>query len=122
MIKKSGFTLIEIIVAIAILGIILLLVIPEMAKIVDDKKVSACNSISKTIEDVAQSYVYFNTDIVDSAILSDNQFEISISALQSEGLLDTDLVNPITDENITGSIIITKNDNQYIYLIPLNCI
>lgn len=122
MIKKSGFTLIEIIVAIAILGIILLLVIPEMAKIVDDKKVSACNSISKTIEDAAQSYVYFNTDIVDSAILSDNQFEISISALQSEGLLDTDLVNPITDENITGSIIITKNDNQYIYLIPLNCI
>ena len=107
MIKKSGFTLIEIIVAIAILGIILLLVIPEMAK---------------TIEDAAQSYVYFNTDIVDSAILSDNQFEISISALQSEGLLDTDLVNPITDENITGSIIITKNDNQYIYLIPLNCI
>lgn len=122
MIKKSGFTLIEIIVAIAILGIILLLVIPEMAKIVDDKKVSACNSISKTIEDAAQSYVYFNTDIVDSAILSDNQFEISISALQSEELLDTDLVNPITDENITGSIIITKNDNQYIYLIPLNCI
>lgn len=122
MIKKSGFTLIEIIVAIAILGIILLLVIPEMAKIVDDKKVSACNSISKTIEDAAQSYVYFNTEIVDSAILSDNQFEISISALQSEGLLDTDLVNPITDENITGSIIITKNDNQYIYLIPLNCI
>lgn len=122
MINKSGFTLIEIIVAIAILGIILLLVIPEMAKIVDDKKVSACNSISKTIEDAAQSYVYFNTDIVDSAILSDNQFEISISALQSEGLLDTDLVNPITDENITGSIIITKNDNQYIYLIPLNCI
>ena len=122
MIKKSGFTLIEIIVAIAILGIILLLVIPEMAKIVDDKKVSACNSISKTIEDAAQSYVYFNTDIVDSAILSDNQFEISISALQSEGLLDTDLVNPITDENITGSIIITKNDNQYIYSIPLNCI
>lgn len=122
MIKKSGFTLIEIIVAIAILGIILLLVIPEMAKIVDDKKVSACNSISKTIEDAAQSYVYFNTDIVDSTILSDNQFEISISALQSEGLLDTDLVNPITDENITGSIIITKNDNQYIYLIPLNCI
>lgn len=122
MIKKSGFTLIEIIVAIAILGIILLLVIPEMSKIVDDKKVSACNSISKTIEDAAQSYVYFNTDIVDSAILSDNQFEISISALQSEGLLDTDLVNPITDENITGSIIITKNDNQYIYLIPLNCI
>ena len=122
MVKKSGFTLIEIIVAIAILGIILLLVIPEMAKIVDDKKVSACNSISKTIEDAAQSYVYFNTEIVDSAILSDNQFEISISALQSEGLLDTDLVNPITDENITGSIIITKNDNQYIYLIPLNCI
>ena len=122
MIKKSGFTLIEIIVAIAILGIILLLVIPEMAKIVDDKKVSACNSISKTIEDAAQSYVYFNTEIVDSAILSDNQFEISISALQSEGLLDTDLVNPITDENITGSIIITKNDNQYIYSIPLNCI
>lgn len=122
MIKKSGFTLIEIIVAIAILGIILLLVIPEMSKIVDDKKVSACNSISKTIEDAAQSYVYFNTEIVDSAILSDNQFEISISALQSEGLLDTDLVNPITDENITGSIIITKNDNQYIYLIPLNCI
>ena len=122
MIKKSGFTLIEIIVAIAILGIILLLVIPEMSKIVDDKKVSACNSISKTIEDAAQSYVYFNTDIVDSAILSDNQFEISISALQSEGLLDTDLVNPITDENITGSIIITKNDNQYIYSIPLNCI
>ena len=119
---KNGFTLIEIIVAIAILGIILLLVIPEMAKIVDDKKVSACNSISKTIEDAAQSYVYFNTEIVDSAILSDNQFEISISALQSEGLLDTDLVNPITDENITGSIIITKNDNQYIYLIPLNCI
>lgn len=119
---KNGFTLIEIIVAIAILGIILLLVIPEMTKIVDDKKVSACNSISKTIEDAAQSYVYFNTDIVDSAILSDNQFEISISALQSEGLLDTDLVNPITDENITGSIIITKNDNQYIYLIPLNCI
>lgn len=122
MIKKSGFTLIEIIVAIAILGIILLLVIPEMSKIVDDKKVSACNSISKTIEDAAQSYVYFNTEIVDSAILSDNQFEISISALQSEGLLDTDLVNPITDENITGSIIITKNDNQYIYSIPLNCI
>lgn len=119
---KNGFTLIEIIAAIAILGIILLLVIPEMAKIVDDKKVSACNSISKTIEDAAQSYVYFNTDIVDSAILSDNQFEISISALQSEGLLDTDLVNPITNENITGSIIITKNDNQYIYLIPLNCI
>jgi len=117
--KKNGFTLIELIITIALIMAIALLVVPKVQNIIDDNKEKAHQSMIESIEDAAEAYVYLNTNEVNNQILENGYVEVSILTLQVNDLLSTDLKNPITDEILDNSIVvrITKDDLVYNYEI-----
>lgn len=115
--KKNGFTLIELMIAVALIVIISLFVTPKVRTLISNSKEKAYDSMVDTIEDAANSYVYKYTTTVDAAIDLNTYTDITILTLQQEGLLSTDLLNPTTKEAISTSdyVRITKTDNTYNY-------
>lgn len=117
MIMKRGFTLVELLATIFILGLLIIIAVPKVNTLISNSKKNVCDSILTSIEDAAEGYVYKNTSEVDSAITSNGYFEITLLTLQEEDLLEVDLENPYTNENIdnTNVVKITKNGNKYEY-------
>ena len=114
---KKGFTLVEIIAVVAILGIIAVLVVPKVSTTILNSKERVCDSIEKSIIDAANSYNYMHSSEVDSSITSNGYFDVTILSLKSEGLLETKLVSPNTNLEISSNNVvrITKNGNVYTY-------
>ena len=115
--KKNAFTLIEVMIVVFLLGLVAVFIVPKINSIINENKLKICNDIVKTIEDAAESYTYKNTNIVDEEIDINGKYEITIMKLQQSGLLDTNIIEPFHNSEISTSniVIITKVDNQYIY-------
>lgn len=115
--KKNAFTLIEVMIVVFLLGLVAVFIVPKINSIINENKLKICNDIVKTIEDAAETYTYKNTNIVDEEIDINGKYEITILKLQQSGLLDTNIIEPFHNSEISTSniVIITKVDNQYIY-------
>lgn len=115
--KKNAFTLIEVMIVVFLLGLVAVFIVPKINSIINENKLKIYNDIVKTIEDAAESYTYKNTNIVDEEIDINGKYEITILKLQQSGLLDTNIIEPFHNSEISTSniVIITKVDNQYIY-------
>lgn len=115
--RKNGFTLIEITVVVLLLAILTVFIVPRVTTIVNNNKEKACNSIVISAEEGATLYTYKYTSKVDTEIDNNGYFEVTLLELQKEGLLDTILENPYTNEEIpnTNVVKITKNGNVYEY-------
>lgn len=58
--KQKGFTLTEMMVVIAIVGILLIVVIPNAVGVLDAAKVQGCEAYLKTVESQVQLYLLDN--------------------------------------------------------------
>ena len=58
--NKKGFTLIEIILAIAIMAILILILVPNIFIILNKNNEKSCNSLKSNIESAAKMYVINN--------------------------------------------------------------
>lgn len=122
---KKGFTLVELLGVIVILGLIAMIAIPTINTALNNSRDKAYNEQINTIEDAARSYMSKNS------LKLPNQTEgkkccLKVSTLQNEGLLTaSDIKNPkyksgSTDEKenfekFNGSVIITFTNNKYDY-------
>lgn len=122
---KKGFTLVELLGVIVILGLIAMIAIPTINSALNSSREKAYNEQIKTIEDTARTYMSKNSLKLPDQ-LEGNKCSIRISTLQQAGLLDSDdIQNPMykegsTDEkenfeNFNGSVIITFTGNKYKY-------
>lgn len=122
---KKGFTLVELLGVIVILGLIAMIAIPTINSALNSSREKAYNEQIKTIEDTAGTYMSKNSLKLPDQ-LEGNKCSIRISTLQQAGLLDSDdIQNPMykegsTDEkenfeNFNGSVIITFTGNKYKY-------
>lgn len=105
---KKGFTLIEILSIIAVLGIIVMLVLPNLAGSIEEKKKNELNKLISIIENSAKVYHSFNSDV----------YKISVSTLIDEEYITTDMVDPNTGEKLDGcvNVVLDENDTySYIY-------
>lgn len=122
---KKGFTLVELLGVIVILGLIAMVAIPTINTALDNSREKAYNEQINTIVDTARTYMSKNSLKLPSQMEGSNCC-ISVETMQKAGLLTADdIENPkyregSTDEeenfkNFNGSVIITFTRNKYNY-------
>ena len=109
---KKGFTLIELLAVIIILGIIALITFPVVNSSIKKSKEEA---LQRTIDAIRQaSYEYsVNNDIGYPSI--DAPSSLTLEELKNAGFIEKDLVNPVTDEKMSGCIWYYYDDNSKQY-------
>src|SRR5574344_1583502 len=115
--KNKGFTLVEVLGVIVILGLIAVIVYPKMKSIINENQQNLYNEQIERYKSVAATYVSDKTDTL--TIGSD--LYITIKYLYKGGYIKSqDLVDPRTQKTITGSCIhaiwdSTHNGYNYTY-------
>ena len=100
--KKKGFTLIEILAVVTIMGLIFLLVIPKISNSLKSKKTDIDKTTKSMIVSAAKLYVNDNKD----SFYKDNEniYCLPISQLVKKQYLDTKVKNVTDDIDITNSM------------------
>ena len=107
--NKKGFTLVELLAVIVILGIIATITIFSVSDILTDSKNSLSQTQIKKVEESAKVY-YLKEG------MSNNDNCVSISELISKGYIESkEVKDPKTKEEINGYVKITYESNHYIY-------
>ena len=112
---KKGFTLIEIIAVIILLGTISLLIIPILTDSIKNSKQDLYDAQIKEIELAAEKWAYKNMDLLPN--VEGDKKTITLLQLKQQGLFPLDVKDPRTGELIpnTTAIEITFKSNNYIY-------
>lgn len=113
--KKNGFTLIEILAVITIIGVVSLIAMPVVQKNINNSKEQAYNTQIDMIEKAARDWSSENLMYLPE--LDGDSIHITLYTLMSLGYIEDSLINPLTDKYFdTETVItITKDKNKYKY-------
>ena len=109
---KRGFTLVELLCAIIVLGIIVVIIIPSIQKYFTNSSKKILEKQIESIENIARTWGSQNTGKLD------NCYILQLEELKKSGFLEnTDIINPETEEELDGCVKISFDEsiNQYIY-------
>lgn len=112
--NKKGFTLVELLAVIAILGMLIAMVTPNLMDMFDEKKDTLYENTISEIERVASIYLTDNPDIY-SDISKNGYVNISINTLCNEKYLTCPVKNQKDNSDIDGYVKVTFEDNNYVY-------
>ena len=115
--RKNGFTLVELIVSIALILLLFTLIVPGVTKLIHQSKVKQCEQIKDTIESAVDLYVTEHKNSVYKKLDLESQEKCRIG-IDSENYKKyiTEDANIDADGNeITGFIIFNRNENTYEY-------
>ena len=133
--NKKGFTLVEVLAVIVVLGLLVTIVFPVVTGTIKDSENKAYNNQLKIIIDAAKMYALdmesSNTSVIPD-IGSDEPTYISIDTLVEKGYLDEEqladndmwegnwgryaLISPLDDKRCT-QVKVTYESNQYTYQV-----
>lgn len=114
--NKKGFTLVEVSMVVLMLAAISLIAVPIVRTVIDNSKQRAYNVNINTIEAAAKSFFMKNYQEYDEDISSNGFINIQIDLLKDEGFIDSDLQNPLNEQQIQGQVRVTKTGiNNYTY-------
>lgn len=109
---KNGFTLVELLSILVILTVLSIIVIPEIKESIDNAKNNAYDNQVDTIKKATDSY--FMSSSYD--ITSEDEKVIYLDDVLKSGYIeDKDIINPISNEEMTGCVLVTLRSNQYHY-------
>lgn len=119
---KKGFTLIELICVITILGLIALIAVPTVNNIINNSKKEAYKDQIATIEKTAKNYMAKNYTELPSQTSSVPKC-ITIDKMQQAGLLTSEDIKDPSDDSktITGGVKVAWNGSKYTYEYTENC-
>lgn len=127
--KNKGFSLVELLAVIILLGILAVILVPNMYSHLQDSKDDLYDTQVNIIKEAAKNYV---ADNIENIICSSDgsSEDISLYDLQSGGYLKEDIKNPKTNKNFDSNqtvkvTCIEKTNNQtgninYIYKYEFN--
>lgn len=109
---KKGFTLIELLGVVVVLGVIILIVTPNVKKLLKNGREELYQDQLEGIEESARVW---GTKHLGQMPDEGNSIEVTLDELKKDGSATKDLINPKTDEpfddNLTKVIITNKNGN-----------
>lgn len=117
--NKKGFTLVELLAVIVLLGLIALIAAPAITGIIKQSKDSLSDSQKSSIELSAKNWA---TDNMSSLPADGDCIWVRLSTLQAEGYADLELKNPKTGEPMTACIIIKREEKSLVYQVEADCL
>ncbi len=123
---KKGFTLIELLAVIIILGLVLLIVVPNVTKILNRTQTRLNTEQKAAVENAARQWGVSNLIYADGKITYNGEEKnyVTIDELQTSGFLEDKEIQDMTDrEKLEGDtkVCITYKNNQFIYEFDGEC-
>lgn len=114
---KKGFTLIEILIVIIILGVVGLIVFPGVNSIIKNNKEKLYNKQLEEIKLASEKWAYNNIDLLPSN--EGKSVTLTLLSLKRGGYLPLDIRDPRDGELLSNglSVVITYEANHYKYTI-----
>ena len=111
--KKKGFTLIEVLATVVILGILVLLTIPIISSNIQKTKTRAYESQVKAINSAARKYMTRNTHLLPDE--NNPESIIQLVSIAVAGLIEDNIENPLTGGTMNGCVKVSYNKNNEVY-------
>lgn len=118
--RNKGFTLVELLAVIIILGIIALITFPVIDNSIKKSKEEALKRTIDAIENASYRYSVENDigypDIANKEVLK-------LEQLQDAGFLEKDIINPVTNDELKGCVWYYYDDitSQYDFQYDIEC-
>ena len=118
---KKGFTLVEVIAVVVILGLISLLAIPPVLNSITKTKGKISEAGKKLVEDASQLYVSQNS--YKYGLYDGNTYCLTIGDLSKNNFLPNTVYDPVTNNEISSdkAIEVTVSQNNYHFEMKDNC-
>ena len=114
-IRKSGFTLVELLAVIVILAIVLIIAVPGVLGIINKTRNNAYESQLKIIKEASRLYVTSDSDVTWVG-QETKMTTVTLGTLKTKGYLDQKIMDPKTKKEITcAKTVITKMGSKYDY-------
>ena len=118
---KRGFTLVELLAVLILLGVVSLIAIPSIGKILNRSREKARESTKNELIKAAKEYYADNI----RELPDDGSHKcLSVSEIEESGYISNDdIVDPTTEEKLTGYVKIYFDNtyNQYTYEYVKSC-
>lgn len=123
--KENGFSLIELLAVILILGVVSSIGVIKSIEMSNDEKKKEFDNLKKIIEENAKLLVNENNDLykgIVSKTTTENSdiCKFSYNELVKNNLMDEGTINPLTNKNISEEdyyIIVSNKDGKYKYTL-----
>lgn len=110
---KKGFTLVELLGVVTIIGLLGLVVVPVLNKVISDNKNDLYDVQINNIKKGASNYISENVFSIN--IPNGDSMSITLGELKNLGYISKDISDPITGEKFDDNLIILIGNNNYGY-------
>lgn len=117
--KNEGYTLIELLAILVILGVIIMISVPSITGVINSSKDQLYDEQVRILENAARTYMSEN-----STLLPDdgNSEFVKIKDLIDDGIISEDKIkNPKKNQYFEGCIKVTNTNNKFTYIYQDNC-